>query len=364
MSERFLFVIPTARIGGAERVMFNLVTYLLEQQKDVTLVTMSQGKQPNGWTQLEKYNNFHWIVGKYKSEKSSLIPITARLLSLNTKFKYDYIFSSHTHVNSYLSSLRKLGLFKESLLISRESFSVFETYTDYKSILFKQIYRYLYGSQDLLICQTESMKNSLVQKLGFEPVRKTKVIPNPVNLDYIKSNITSTAKEKIIIACGRLTEIKQFDLLIDAFYHFSKTHPEYKLVILGDGMLRDKLETQINLLDISNRVMLLGRTANPFQWFAKSEIGIIASKREGFPNVLLEMMASGTSKIIITPCTSGLKDIPGLIVTDNITTASMINGLNRATMINEDLSPIYQEYITKNHTVEIFINEILKFLNE
>ena len=364
MLEKFLFVIPTARIGGAERVMFNLISYLLTQHKDVTLVTMSRGKQLNGWTELERYNNFHWIIGKYKSEKSSLAPITAKLLSLNNRYKYDYIFSSHIHVNSYLCTLKKLGLFKESILISRESFTVFEKYNSYKKLLFKQVYYHLYGSQDLLICQTELMKNSLIINLGFRPVRKTEVIPNPVNLEYINSHIQNAIKEKVVIACGRLTDIKQFDLLINAFHQFSKIHPEYKLVILGDGILREKLQAQINTLGISKKVILVGKTANPFLYFAKSEIGIISSKREGFPNVLLEMMASGTSKIVTTPCTGGLSDIPSLIIANDTSMESILEGLNKAAILNDDLSFIYQKYISRNHSVDNFWNSVLQIVHD
>lgn len=363
MSEKFLFVIPTARIGGAERVMFNLITYLLEQQKEVTLVTMSQGKQLNEWNDLEKYNNFYWIVGKYKSEKSSLIPITTKLLYLNARFSYDYIFSSHLHVNSYLSSLKTLGLFKGSHLISRESFAVFETHTDYKRILFRQVYHYLYGKQDLLICQTNLMKDSLIQNLGFKPVQKIEVIANPVNLDYINLNSRHTAKSKTIVACGSLIKIKQIDLLINAFYQFNKIHPEYNLVILGDGILRASLEAQVNQLGLSNKVVLKGRIKNPFEWFANSEIGVISSQREGFPNVLLEMMASGTSKIVITPCTGGLCDIPSLIITDDTSMESILKGLNEAAELNSDYSPIYQQYIAQNHSVPAFWSRVVNLLD-
>lgn len=363
MSERFLFVIPTARIGGAERVMFNLVTYLLDQQKDVTLVTMSQGKQQNGWADLEKYVNFHWVIGDYKSEKASLAPITAKLISLSTKYEYDYIFSSHLHVNSYLSTLKKFGLFKGSNLISRESSVVFERNKGFIRIAFKLAYRFLYGEQDLLICQTELMKNSLIRNLGFKPVRKVEVLHNPVNIDYINSHISNTHKEKIIVACGRLFEIKQFDLLIDAFSIFSKRNPEHNLIILGEGALRLELEAQARSLKISEKVIFMGRVNNPFEWFAKSEIGVVSSRIEGFPNVILEMMASGTSKIVTTPCTGGLKEIPSLIITDDTSMNSILDGLNKAAALNDDLSPIYQKHIAENNSVNAFWDEVLQLLN-
>lgn len=367
MQKKYLFVLPTARIGGAERVTFNLIIFLLRDKNNIiTLVTMSRGKQESAWEELLSNSNFNWIIGYYKSEKSSLIPTTLKLIKLSKTFQFDYIFSTHIHVNSYLGSLKSIGYFKESHLISRESFSVFEKYNKgYKKFVLKRRYRFLYGSQDLLICQTEVMKNSLIKNLGFNPVKKIDVIPNPVNLDYIRSSIQDTIREeKLIIACGRLVNIKQHDLLIEAFDSFSKVHPSYNLVILGSGPLEDKLKDQLALLKLSNKVKLLGNVKNPYEWFAKAEIGVISSKREGFPNTLLEMMASGTSKIVTTPCAGGLSDIPGLIVTNDTTAESILEGLNRAATLSIDTSPVYQKYILKNHSVRSFWNRILQNLHD
>lgn len=366
MTTKHLFLLPTANIGGAERVTFNLIVFLLQKGEDVTLITMSRGAQASSWKELQHYGNFNWIIGNSKSEKASLLPITLKLIRLNYIHQYDYVFSTHIHVNSYLNVLKDLGLFKSSHLISRESFSVFEKHNKgYKKFVLKRKYRFLYGSQDLLICQTEVMKNSLIRNLGFKPVKKIDVIPNPVNLDYIRSSIQNTIREeKLIIACGRLVDIKQHDLLIEAFYSFSKVHPSYNLVILGSGPLEDKLKDQLSLLKLSNKVKLLGKVKNPYEWFAKAEIGVISSKREGFPNVLLEMMASGTSKIVTTPCTGGLSDIPGLIITNDTTVESILEGLNRAAELSSDTSPVYQKYILKNHSVRSFWNRVLQTLHD
>lgn len=362
---KHLIVVPTAKINGAERVMFNLAYYLLEKGDYVTLVTMSRGKSSDSWNELQKHPNFKWLVGIYNSEKSSLIPITIKLFKLNIENKFDYIFSTHIHINSYLNTLKRMGLFKKAELISRDSFAVFEANKSYrKRIAFKLIYKFFYGQQDLLICQTELMKNSLINNLGFNPVKTTEVIPNPVNLSYIKSNTGDLSTQKIVIACGRLVEVKQFNLLIEAFSIFSKDNPEYRLIILGDGPLKTKLETQARQLGIYNKTTFLGKVDNPFEWFAKSEIGVIPSKTEGFPNVLLEMMASGTSKIIITPCTGGLHKIPNLMITNDFTAKSILNELNKAVSINNSFSTTYQKYIADNHSVSSFWNKIVKLLSE
>lgn len=358
---KHLIVVPTAKINGAERVMFNLAYYLLEKGDHVTLVTMSRGKSSEGWNELEKHSNFKWIAGPYSSEKSSLIPISTQLLKLSIIEHFDYILSTHIHVNSYLNTLKKIGMFKKSKLISRDSHAVFERHKDPKKrFLFKLMYKFLYGEQNLLICQTELMKNSLISNLGFNPVDTTEVIPNPINLDYIKSNLHDLTKEKIIVACGRFHEVKQFNFLIDAFSKFSKKNPSYRLVLLGDGPLRPQLEAKANNLKVHEKVIFPGRVQNPFEWFSKAEIGVISSRVEGFPNVLLEMMASGTSKIVITPCTGGLENIPGLIITSNTFSESITSGLIKAAQVEESFTDVYQKYISDNHSIESYWGKLVK----
>lgn len=365
MTKRHLFVVPTAKINGAERVLFNLASYLLRKGDHITLVTMSRGKSTDGWNELERYSSFKWIIGTRGSEKASLLPITTQLFKLNLSEDFDYLLSTHIHVNYYLTTLKRLGLFKKAKLISRDSHAPFERYESYtKIITYKLIYRYLYGKQDLLICQTQLMKDSLIYNLGFKPAKKVEVIPNPVNLSYITSKIVTSSKEKIIVFCGRLVEIKQPHLLIDAFSNFSINHPEYRLIFLGDGPLRAELEYQTKTLKISEKVRFLGKVKNPYAWFSKSEIGVISSRTEGFPNVLLEMMAAGTSKIVTTPCTGGLNDIPGLIVTaNNSSSESILDGLNKAAMLNKSFASTYQNYVIEHHTVESFWRNTVRLLN-
>lgn len=361
MQKKYLFVLPTAKIGGAERVVFNIIQYLLSINESVTLVTMSHGKGPV-WENLQHYSNFQWIAGKHGSEKSSLIPITLQLIILDRKNKYDYVFSTHIHINSFLNSLKSLGIFKNSIFISRESSLVFERNRNYKKYFYKLMYKFFYGNQDLIICQTEEMKKSLIENLGFRPADKIEVIPNPVNIDYIHSQIHKTVKKDYIIACGRLIKLKQFQMLIAAFSKISPYYPEYKLIILGDGIERENLLELIRKESLCEKVFLLGRISNPFKWFACSKIGIVTSEIEGFPNVLLEMMASGVNQLVSTPCVENLVDIPGLVVTEDCSENSIYDSLSEVLKVNKDLSEKYISYISQEHSVYQFWNTIMLHL--
>ena len=82
-----------------------------------------------------------------------------------------------------------------------------------------------------------------------------RVIPNPVrNID----NTLKIKKEKIILNVGRLVPEKGQHCLIEMMAHLK--NDEWKLIILGDGPLREKLQLQIDKLDLNNKVILMGCT--------------------------------------------------------------------------------------------------------
>lgn len=361
MQNKFLFVLPTAILGGAERVAFNLIHYLLSQGDYVTLLIMSRGRQKE-WDEFNNYNSFKSIIFDYDSEKTALVPLTFEISKLNKNSSFDFIFSTHTHINALLSILKKLGIFKNAKLISRESTFIFERFFGIKRKIFFMLYKFAYGGQDLLICQTKEMRNSLVRNLGFNPVKKISVISNPVNIKFIESKIDNTRKENLIVGCGRLISLKKFDYLINAFSEVVKINNQYKLVIIGDGPEEENLKNQVEKLGLTARVIFTGKIENPFEWFAKSKIGVISSEVEGFPNVLIEMMASGIQNVISTPCSDGVYEIPNIIITEKCSTKNIFDAIEYCINRNEDNSIYYTNYIGENRSISNYWNQIEKLL--
>lgn len=359
MENKYLFVFPTAVLGGAERVMFNIIYNLLTNGNSVTVVIMSRGYQ-NGWEVLEEFPHFNFIVHNYKSEKTAIIPLLISLFFLSLKNNYKIIFSSHTHINGVLSFLKKIQIFKYSILVSRESTFIFDRFDGFMRILFKFIYRFMYGKQDLLICQTLRMKESLINNLGFSPVKNIETIPNPVNIDYIdtlkceKNNVSY----EYIVACGRLIPLKKIDYLIQSFSDISERFDKIKLVIIGNGPEEDKLKKMVSDLNLDSRVIFTGKINNPIKWFNSAKLGIISSEIEGFPNVIIEMMAAGTKNIITTPCTDGVLDLPNVSVTENCSVQALTIEIEKALNFPLDNSNLYREYIEKNRSVNSFWKKI------
>lgn len=366
MKKKLFFVSPSAVLGGAERNMFNLITYLLEDGHEVTMYIMSRGEQ-KGWESIIDHPNFKMIVKNYKSEKTSLPVFFSNLFYLSHKNSYDYSFSSHTHVNGALSLMRKLKLFKTGILISRESTFVFDRYQGINRSLFKFIYKFMYGGQDLIICQTDRMKSSLIQNLGFMPADKVEVISNPVNLSYIQRQLSQDCSDEkpfkqLIVGCGRLIALKKFDWLIEAFSTIEKEFPLAGIVIIGDGLERKNLTDLVKNLGLKDKVKFTGKISNPIKWFNKADIGVISSEIEGFPNVLVEMMASGTKQVITTPCTDGVNDIPHITVTDSCSRKSLQQSLRDHLTSQVNNADNNRIYIENHRSVEAFWQKVQEHL--
>ncbi|MGP5222229.1 glycosyltransferase [Psychrobacter celer] len=366
MGVNFFFVSPTAVLGGAERTMFNLITYLLEDGHKVTMFIMSRGEQV-GWESIIAHPNFEMIIKNYKSEKTSLPVFFFNIFYLSHINSYDYSFSSHTHVNGALSLMRRLKLFKTKHLISRESTFIFERYQGAFRTLLKAIYKFMYGSQDLVICQTERMKTSLIQNLGFMPAKKIEVISNPVNLSYVTKQMTQNDSdeksfEQLIVGCGRLITLKKFNWLIRAFSDIAEEFPHAGVVIIGDGPERENLTNLVKDLGIEDKVIFTGKISNPIKWFGKADIGVISSEIEGFPNVLIEMMASGTKQVITTPCTDGVNNMPYITVTESCSREAIQKSLIEQLRNPVDNSTNHRKYIEGNRSVEVFWRKVQEHL--
>jgi N-acetylgalactosamine-N,N'-diacetylbacillosaminyl-diphospho-undecaprenol 4-alpha-N-acetylgalactosaminyltransferase len=96
-------------------------------------------------------------------------------------------------------------------------------------------------------------------------------------------------------------------MLIDA-YHNSGISDEFELVILGDGMERERLERLASGLGLSGRIDLAGAVENPFVYMRNAEFLVMSSRYEGFGNVLVESLACGTP-VISFDCVSGPAEI-------------------------------------------------------
>ena len=110
--------------------------------------------------------------------------------------------------------------------------------------------------------------------------------------------------QKYLLSVGRLTKQKNFSYLINEFYNFSQNFEELKLVIIGDGEERKKLEKLIKLKDLENRVFLIGSTDNVYRYMKQASLFILPSLWEEVGFVIVEAALSNLF-IISSDCPNG-----------------------------------------------------------
>lgn len=125
---------------------------------------------------------------------------------------------------------------------------------------------------------------------------------------------------RTFITMGRMSPEKDHEKLIRAFHEFRKTDPTGRLVVLGDGPLRQSLEMLIADLDLSANVLLAGLRNNPFPALARADCFVLSSNHEGQPMVLLEALT--LKKPIVSTDIIGaryvLQDGYGLLVENSV----------------------------------------------
>ncbi len=219
---------------------------------------------------------------------------------------YKFLKSSQTKVlitsmlhTNVISIILKIFFMPNLKVIIRESNTIsikFSHDKSLKSSLLNFIAKKVYKKADAIIAPTSVIKNDLIKNYYVNPNSIHK-IPNPYDFDEIErlSNKIPSKKEKELLkkdyflSIGRLHPQKNFPFIINVFKNIvsTKKYGNLKLYILGDGRDRLKLERQINSLNLTNKVKLLGFKNNPFIYMKKCKLFILSSIYEGHSNVLI-----------------------------------------------------------------------------
>jgi glycosyltransferase, group 1 family len=164
-------------------------------------------------------------------------------------------------------------------------------------------------SYRMVCCAKNFCKVVLISKADFNTWKhycnNVTYIYNPIT---ITPKETSPLKEKRAIAVGVLGIQKGFDYLIDSWKIVAQRHPDWKLDIFGAGPDKDKLQNQITRLQLSNTVILRGRSSFIEDEYINHSFFILSSRTEGFGLVLVEAAACGLP-LISFDCPQGPSEI-------------------------------------------------------
>ncbi|PCK10060.1 MAG: glycosyl transferase [Alteromonadaceae bacterium] len=170
--------------------------------------------------------------------------------------------------------------------------------------------RRIYAKVDQVVAVSQGVADDVHKITGLDKDRIS-VIRNPVITDDFDSKAQAPFDHPwlnkktcpVVIGVGRLSEQKDFATLINAFAKLLERRP-CRLIILGDGALRQDLEAQITRLGLNEQVALPGFQDNPMCWVKAADLFVLSSRWEGSPNALTEALAVGTASVSMR-CPSG-----------------------------------------------------------
>ncbi len=174
--------------------------------------------------------------------------------------------------------------------------------------------RRLYPRADAIVAVGQGVADDLARTTGIAR-EAIEVIYNPVVSAQILDQASAALEHPwvrpgalpVILGVGRLARQKDFPTLIKAFARLRQETPA-RLLILGEGEERDRLEALVRRLGLDEQVALPGFVENPFAYMARARVFALSSKWEGLPGVLIQAMACGCT-VVSTDCPSGPREI-------------------------------------------------------
>jgi glycosyltransferase involved in cell wall biosynthesis len=300
--------LESLRGGGAERVMLNLARKFSQWGHQVDLVVAS-GK------------------GQYKSQ----VPDSVRLVDLGTTRTFraiaplasylrrqspDVLLSKMGHCNIASVLARKLAHASTRLIISEVSLMGISTKDSpvLRSRLVPFLAKRLYPRADAIIAVSRGVANELARVLDLASDR-INVIYDPVVTPELHEKAGRPLEHPwftkdappVVLGVGRLDPEKDFPTLLRAF-SIVRVNRNVRLMILGEGPERSKLESLAQELSIAADAALPGFAENPLPFIANASVLTLTSRFEGLPNVLIEALACGTP-VVATDCPGGTREI-------------------------------------------------------
>jgi glycosyltransferase involved in cell wall biosynthesis len=306
--KRLVIFIHSMGGGGAERVTANLANHWAGKGCEITVVTLAQ-------CSLDAYDLHPDVerislnlAGDSANIVTGLWQNLRRVVAIRRvlrKIQPDIALGIMTTANVLLS-VAALGLRIRAVGSEHVHPAQYPL-----SPLWERLRRHTYGWLHAVSALTSESANWLEAHTN---VRRVSVIPNaapwplPAQEPEVSPMPVCPIGRKILLGVGRLELQKGFDWLLEAFAVVAPKHPDWDLVILGEGSLHNMIERQAQTAGLDKRVFLPGRVGNMGEWYERADLYVMSSRFEGFGNTLAEALTYGLPAVSFD-CDTGPRDI-------------------------------------------------------
>lgn len=277
--------------GGVERVAASLANFLYEKKHTVYLLHALKTRQEPVYELCDGIRTFEIVFSNEALPKM-------RKFFIDNDFDVVCMMSSTNERAFFVSIMNGLDT---PLIFSEHG------QPDYieRFISSPDLRRYYFDRADAL----HFLSPKYCENLSPENLKKTFVIPNFSILDEVDCSKTTKLNDKIILSVANLCEYpKRLSLLIKAFYLINKQFPDWKCVVCGDGIDKERYIDLIQALGLETKVQLIGEVPNIVDYYGKASIFCLPSEVEGFPCALVEAQHYGVPSVGFASCT-GVNEI-------------------------------------------------------
>ena len=176
---------------------------------------------------------------------------------------------------------------------------VAEPTEEYPNALMRFLAKTLFYFADGIVMQTMDAVHFFQKSLQ----KKCVILKNSLNPDFVHPRFEG-ARPQDIVAVGRMDGNKNQRMAIRAFEKIAGQFPEARLILYGDGPLRETLQTEVSKSPLAGRVLFPGRVTDVPERIGKAYAFVLTSFTEGMPNTLIEAMSLGLA-CVSTDCPCG-----------------------------------------------------------
>lgn len=296
--------------GGAQRVVTTLANAWAKEGRRLTIVTLADDASPFFPLDARIQRQSLGLVAESRSLLGALMANGRRVLALRQAIRRSRapVVVSFVGATNVLSVLAAIGLGAKLVICERNDPS-----KQSLGQLWDWMRRRLYRHADLV---TANSREACEWLRHHVPADRLRLLPNPLAVPSCAENTGGDGRT--VLAVGRLSHQKGYDILLTAFAQSQARRAGWRLAIVGDGELRDRLRAQADELGLGDQVEWRGRSNDVTAHHLGAEIFVMASRHEGMPNAVLEAMALGRPVIVTDGCGGALEFVSdgksGLVV--------------------------------------------------